>query len=79
MKEDWSESRNTTSGATSSGTPARPSGVLAMFAVRKAAGAAAVIGVSMNPGLTRLTRMPMSPSCMLATRERPRSAHLLAV
>ena len=79
MKPDSGESRNKTAAATSAAWPVRPSGVLAMFTVRKLSGAASVIGVSMKPGLTRLTRMPRSPSCMLADRVRPRRAHLLAV
>ena len=44
------ESRNVTSAATSSGWPARLSGVWDRLAARNAGDADAVIGVSMNPG-----------------------------
>ena len=44
-----------------------------------AGGAFAVIGVSMNPGCTMLTRMPRGPSSVAATCVRPRSPHLLVV
>src|SRR5471032_2574506 len=47
--DDSSEIRKTTSGAMSSTPPVRPSGVSAMLAPRKLAGAEAVIGVSMKP------------------------------
>lgn len=41
--------------------------------------AVAISGVSMNPGWTRLTRIPFPPSSSAATFDSPRSAHLLAV
>ena len=47
MKEASSLTRKSTSGATSSTLPVRPSGVSATLAARKAGAAEAVIGVSM--------------------------------
>jgi hypothetical protein len=43
------------------------------------AGAVAIIGVSIRPGITALTRMPRSPNSSDAALVRPRKAHLLAV
>lgn len=73
------ESRNVTSAATSSGWPARLSGVWDRLAARNAGDADAVIGVSMNPGWIELTRMLLGTSSIEATWDRPRSAHLLVV
>jgi hypothetical protein len=47
MKLDSWDIRKTMSAATSSGCPARSSGVMLVLASRKAGGAVAVIGVSM--------------------------------
>jgi hypothetical protein len=71
MYEDSSEIRKTTSGATSSARPVRPSGVCAMFASRNQPGADAVMGVSMYPGRIVLTRIPRAPSSRPATRDSP--------
>ncbi|MDR7304023.1 hypothetical protein JOF55_004204 [Haloactinomyces albus] len=79
MNDAPSESRNTTSGATSSTVPVRSSGVCAMLASRKVSGAEVVIGVSIWPGWMVLTRIPRAPSSTQAALDSPRSAHLLAV
>ena len=65
--------------ATSSVPPARPSAVSATEAARNAVGALAVIGVSINPGCTMLTRIPHSPRASAAVCVAPRNAHLLVV
>ena len=59
---DASDASQTTTAATSSGVPARPSGVFPMVRSRTSAGQAAIIGVSMIPGLTQLTRIPWCPA-----------------
>jgi hypothetical protein len=46
---------------------------------RERIGASSAIGVTITPGRMVLTRIPWRPSSMLATREMPRSPHLLAV
>src|SRR3954451_10911712 len=76
---DSSEIRKTTSGATSSAVPRRPSGISPTTMRVHASGASSAIGVAITPGKIVLTRTPKRPSSMLATRETPRSPHLLAV
>src|ERR671919_2944423 len=58
MNDASSEARKTTAYETSIGWPARPSGVIAMSCSRMSAPSASVIGVSIHPGHTALTRMP---------------------
>jgi NAD(P)-dependent dehydrogenase (short-subunit alcohol dehydrogenase family) len=78
-KDESGLSRKSTTAATSSTLPVRPSGVSLRVACRNSGFAPAVMGVSMKPGWTVLTRMPRGPSSSAATWESPRSAHLLAV
>ena len=77
MYEASSLSRNTTSGATSSTVPVRPSGVSATLASRKRRsrrGGHRCLDVA---GVDVLTRIPRGPSSRQAAFASPRSAHLL--
>ena len=70
VNADSSDSRCTTSGAMSSGTPTRPSGVSRTAASWNRAYAADMSGVSTKPGKTAFTRMPAGPYSSAAARER---------
>ena len=63
----------------SSTVPARPSGISASAASRKAGEADSISGVSIEPGHHGVDADPRAPSSSDAVRDRPRSAHLLAV
>src|SRR5581483_204375 len=61
MKEASSEARKATACASSSGSPIRPSGVIATVPASLSSGERRSIGVSIAPGETQLTRTPSLP------------------
>ena len=61
-KDAASEARNATHAATSSARPTRPRGVSSARAARSSGVSSAFISVSMVPGDTQLTRMPLGPT-----------------
>src|SRR5699024_2482067 len=66
MYEDMSEARNSTTDATSDGSPARPIGISASFESMTSWRIAAVISVLMKPGWIALTRTFLKPTSFAA-------------
>ena len=75
-----SEARNATTSATSSASPIRGIGKPANTAALSTSSnwSPPVIGVSITPGWTELTRIPAGPSSMAAVLVMPRIAHFEA-
>lgn len=76
-----SDARNRTTALTSSGVPILPSGDIS-FIISTASslpGASCSMPVSIGPGCTEFTRMPMGPNSLAATRVIPCAANFDAV
>src|SRR6185369_8883424 len=69
MNDDSSDARNSTRLATSSTSPARPSGRNEKSVIPP------IIAVLIGPGWTEFTRILSLPSSLAAVRVRPRTAH----
>ena len=62
--------------ATSSGSPMRPSGMVAMMGLMTSSGRLATISVLVTPGATALTRIPMGASSRESDWTIPLTANL---
>ena len=78
IKEAASDARKDTAAAISSGVPSLLSGVSSASVSLIPGGSSSSISVSITPGATQLTRMPVGASSLASDRENPMSAAFVA-